>query len=108
MAIYNYDLGRYQLFRSNCLTFGNRHSIFAAQAVTEMLVALLVSAGVPVFGYVDDFIIFAPPHLMPIYFQFTKDVLQALGFELSPKASGCVLGKDGEKIELLGLDYAIS
>ncbi len=107
VALFNADKNRYQIFKSNCLTFGNRHSILAAQAVTDMLVLLGLSAGIVVSGYVDDFVLIAPADIAETQFRWFKKTLRFLGFDLSDKPGGCVLGQIGQPIDILGLDYTV-
>lgn len=76
--------------------------------MTELIVLTLLSANIPVIGYIDDFVILSPPHLTKIYFRFCKDLMEELGLELSDKPSGCFQGKLGTPTEVLGLDYTVT
>eukprot|EP00392_Amoebophrya_sp_AT5.2_P013731 g13860.t1 len=88
------------------LTFGNTHSVFSfCAAISESVSRMLnVIFKIPTFVYVDDIIIFASDELLQLYTDTARRLLAKLGVAVAPEKT--TLCFKGQKIEILGIDFA--
>lgn len=121
-AYYQLPVGRYWLNKvfipspgrwipklSAVLTFGNRKSVSAFQGWTEFVCRVaLFYLGIPVVGYLDDYIIISPGPLGPLYHAAIVRLFALFGFTVTLKPSGSFPAKVGTPADILGLDYLTS
>ena len=94
---------------SAVLTFGNKKSVLSMQGFTEFVCRVCAKyLGIPVIGYIDDFIIFATGALGDLYHQAVLEVFALLGFTVTTKKSGSFPPKMDVPADILGLDYLSS
>jgi len=109
LAVWDNDIPKWRYYQSKCLTFGNVHSVYGFVRVTTLVALYLYKTyNIIVLPYIDDFIIISTAEASEVEYNIVRDVLLALGFRLSSKNDGCVLGKIGDPINVLGLDYTLS
>ena len=90
------------------MTFGNRNSVASFQTVSEFLKEIFLAWGVCFFPYIDDYIIVSAQGLAAVHTNFVKEALKVLGFGVSPKRDGVLIGEMNTPVEVLGLNYITS
>lgn len=100
-----FDGKGWNYFLSNCLTFGNRHSVNSFQTFSEFVARLAAFLGIAVVPYLDDFVLISAPEFQKVHHKFLKKLIGMLGFSISSKADGDICGAQNIITEVLGLDY---
>lgn len=74
------------------MSHGNIWSVYSFQTVSTLVARIFEYLGIPALVYIDDILIFSPPEFVDVHFEFVKKVMTLLGFDLSTKEDGLILG----------------
>ena len=100
-----FDGSNWNYFLSNCLTFGNRHSVNSFQTFSEFVARVASYLGIAVVPYLDDFVLISAPEFQKTHHSFLKKLIGLLGFSISSKADGDICGQTNVVTDVLGLNY---
>lgn len=105
IALFNPDTGEWDIHPMVSMSHGNIWSVYSFQTISALIARIFEYLGIPVLVYIDDILIFSPPEYAEVHFNFVKKVMTLLGFDLSTKSDGVILGQLGKPTEVLGFEY---